>query len=60
MCHDFTQHEPFNFVIIVEGLRKNIKTLNVHKTKQTNKQKPSFVQNAILLIRRSSYSIQHI
>ena len=60
MSHDFTRHEPFNFVINVEGLPKNIKKLEVHKTKQTNKQKPRFVQNEILLIRKSSYSIQHI
>ena len=36
MSHDFTQHEPFNFMISVEGLPKNIKTLKVHKNK-TNK-----------------------
>lgn len=41
MSHDFTQHEPFNFVISVEGLPKKIKTLKVHK-KQNKETKSSF------------------
>ena len=41
------------FVITVEGLPKNIKTLKVHKNKTNSKKKRRFVQNTILLIRRS-------
>lgn len=38
MSHDFT-HEPFSFVIRVEGLPKNFRLKNFVKTKQRQQTK---------------------
>lgn len=61
MSHDFT-HEPFSFVIRVEGLPKNFRLKNFVKTKQRKQTKTA--KNPVLLKTHSffliSCSTQHI